>query len=112
MSRIRIAMNLLWCVPGVGGSEEYLVRQLLGLADIEHDYNVEVFAPRGFSQRQPRIAALYTVHEASNDCSRRVVRIWIEHTWLAKKDSWIFFSASRRRHPSAPWEQEDAVDNS
>jgi glycosyltransferase involved in cell wall biosynthesis len=85
MSRIRIAMNLLWCVPGVGGSEEYLVRQLLGLADIEHDYNVEVFAPRGFSQRQSGIADLYTVHEASNDCSRRVVRIWIEHTWLSKK---------------------------
>jgi hypothetical protein len=78
-------MNLLWCVPGVGGSEEYLVRQLLGLADIEHDYEIEVFAPHGFSQRQPKIASLYTVHEAPNDCSRRAVRIWLEHTWLAKK---------------------------
>ena len=85
MSRVRIAMNLLWCVPGVGGSEEYLVRQLLGLADIEHEYDVEVFAPLGFSQRQPKIASLYTVHEAPNDCSRRAVRIWLEHTWLAKK---------------------------
>jgi len=78
-------MNLLWCVPGVGGSEEYLVRQLLGLADIEHGYDIEVFAPLGFSQRQPKIASLYTVHEAPNDCSRRAVRIWLEHTWLAKK---------------------------
>jgi alpha-1,3-rhamnosyl/mannosyltransferase len=78
-------MNLLWCVPGVGGSEEYLVRQLLGLAEIEHEYDVEVFAPLGFSQRQPRIASLYKVHEAPNDCSRRAVRIWLEHTWLAKK---------------------------
>ena len=78
-------MNLLWCVPGVGGSEEYLVRQLLGLADIEHEYDVEVFAPLGFSQRQPKIASLYMVHEAPNDCSRRAVRIWLEHTWLAKK---------------------------
>lgn len=85
MSHVRIAMNLLWCVPGVGGSEEYLVRQLLGLADIEHDYDIEVFAPLGFSQRQPKIASLYTVHEAPNDCSRRAVRIWLEHTWLAKK---------------------------
>ena len=85
MSRTRIAMNLLWCVPGVGGSEEYLVRQLLGLAEIEHDYHVEVFAPLGFSLRQPKIAELYTVHEAPNDCSRRAVRIWLEHTWLAKK---------------------------
>ncbi len=30
---VDVAVNLLWCVPGrVGGSEEYLVRQLLGLA--------------------------------------------------------------------------------
>ena len=85
MSRHRVAMNLLWCVPGVGGSEEYLVRQLLGLAEIEHDYDIEVFAPLGFSQRQPRVASLYKVHEATNDCSRRAVRIWLEHTWLAKK---------------------------
>lgn len=85
MSGIRIAMNLLWCVPGVGGSEEYLVRQLLGLADSEHEYDIEVFAPLGFSQRQPKIASLFTVHEAPNDCSRRAVRIWLEHTWLAKK---------------------------
>jgi len=85
VSRVRIAMNLLWCVPGVGGSEEYLVRQLLGLADIDHDYDIEVFAPLGFSQRQPKIASLYTVHEAPNDCSRRAVRIWLEHTWLAMK---------------------------
>ena len=85
MSRTRVAMNLLWCVPGVGGSEEYLVRQLLGLAEIEHPYEIEVFAPQGFSQRQPKISSLYSVHEASNDCSRRAVRIWLEHTWLAKK---------------------------
>jgi alpha-1,3-rhamnosyl/mannosyltransferase len=85
VSRVRIAMNLLWCVPGIGGSEEYLVRQLLGLSEIDHDYDIEIFAPLGFSQRQPKIASLFTVHEASNDCSRRAVRIWLEHTWLAKK---------------------------
>ena len=34
MVEAAIAVNLLWCVPGdVGGSEEYLVRQLLGLAE-------------------------------------------------------------------------------
>ena len=49
----RVAMNLLWCVPGVGGSEEYLIRQLVGLSSIAHDYEVEVFAPRGFSLRHP-----------------------------------------------------------
>lgn len=81
----RIAMNLLWCVPGVGGSEEYLVRQLLGLAETSHEFDVDVFAPRGFSQRQPRIANLYRVHEAPSACERRSVRIALEHSWLAIK---------------------------
>ena len=47
----RVAMNLLWCVPGVGGSEEYLVRQLMGLSEITCDFVVDVFAPRGFEPR-------------------------------------------------------------
>lgn len=81
----RVAMNLLWCVPGVGGSEEYLVRQLTGLTEIDHDYEVEVFAPAGFADRQPAIAAAYTVHEAPSDCSRRAVRVALEHTWLASR---------------------------
>lgn len=79
----RIAMNLLWCVPGVGGSEEYLVRQLLGLSEIQHDYRVTVFAPKGFSERQSRIAELFEVLEAPSSCRKRSVRIILEHTWLA-----------------------------
>lgn len=81
----RIAMNLLWCVPGVGGSEEYLVRQLLGLSEIQHDCQVEVFAPKGFSQRQPRIAERFIVHEAPSRCEKRSVRILLEHSWLAQR---------------------------
>lgn len=76
-------MNLLWCVPGVGGSEEYLVRQLLGLSEIEHDFIVEVFAPKGFSERHPEIALMYRIHEAPSRCQRREIRIALEHTWLA-----------------------------
>ena len=79
----RIAMNLLWCVPGVGGSEEYLVRQLVGLSEIDSDYQVDVFAPRGFSVRQPGIAEKFTVIEAPSECVRREQRIVLEHTWLA-----------------------------
>ncbi|MEY4146957.1 MAG: hypothetical protein RL278_513, partial [Actinomycetota bacterium] len=45
-----IAVNMLWCVPGaVGGSEEYFVRQLRGLAEIKAPFNVTVYAPKGFS---------------------------------------------------------------
>ena len=85
MSTHRVAVNLLWCVPGVGGSEEYLVRQLLGLAAISHDYEVHVFAPRGFAERHPLVAASCTVHEAPSSCARRSKRIMLEHTWLAWK---------------------------
>lgn len=85
MTRYKVAMNLLWCVPGVGGSEEYLMRQLFGLTEIAHDFSLEVFAPKGFSQRQPLIAEMYKVHEAPNDCSRRETRILLEHSWLASR---------------------------
>ena len=78
-------MNLLWCVPGVGGSEEYLVRQLAGLREIPHAYEIEVFAPRGFASRHAGISSTYVVHEAPSDCLRRSVRIALEHSWLASR---------------------------
>ncbi len=78
-----LAVNLLWSVPGVGGSEEYLVRQLAGLAETSGDWSVEVFAPRGFSRRHPGLAARFPVHEAPSDCTNRPVRVLLEHTWLA-----------------------------
>ena len=84
-ARPSVAMNLLWCVPGVGGSEEYLVRQLAGLSRIDHSFIVDVFAPRGFSRRQPRIADLFRVHEAPSHCARRPERVLLEHSWLARR---------------------------
>lgn len=78
-------MNLLWSVPGVGGSEEYLVRQLAGLSVIDHRFDVEVFAPRGFSERRPEIADRFVVHEAPDACTSRPRRVWLEHTWLARR---------------------------
>ena len=87
----RIAMNLLWCVPGVGGSEEYLVRQLLGLAEIAEgdrdaratDFVVDVFAPRGFARRRPDVAERFRIVEAPSSCERRPERVALEYTWLA-----------------------------
>ena len=45
----RVAVNMLWCVPGqVGGSEQYLVRQLLGLQQAApSEFAVNVYAPLG-----------------------------------------------------------------
>lgn len=82
---LRVAMNLLWCRPGVGGSEEYLTRQLAGLAATGHPVDVEVFAPHGFSARLPKVAAAFRVHEAPSDCTRRPERVALEHTWLASR---------------------------
>jgi alpha-1,3-rhamnosyl/mannosyltransferase len=82
--RRTVAVNMLWCRPGkVGGSEEYLVRQLLGLAEANADVDVSVYAPRGFSRAHPELAAVWRVVEAPSDCSRRPLRIAVESTWLA-----------------------------
>lgn len=76
-----IAVNLTWCLPGgVGGSEEYLCRQLLGLPDGQ--FAVEVFAPRGFGQAHPEIANRHNVIELRHDSSSRLRRMWSESTWL------------------------------
>ena len=42
----------MWCVPGaVGGSEDYLVRQLLGIPS--NDFDITVCAPQGFTAAHP-----------------------------------------------------------
>jgi glycosyltransferase involved in cell wall biosynthesis len=80
-----VAMNLLWCVPGVGGSEQYLIRQLLGLSIVKHDFSVVVFAPSGFATSHPEIAKHFEIVEAPSDCLSRPQRVWLEHTWLARQ---------------------------
>lgn len=79
----RVAVNMLWSVPGVGGSEEYLARQMLGLASIGADLDIEVFAPRGFTERRPDVARAVHVREVRTHNTSRVTRIAMEHSWLA-----------------------------
>lgn len=87
MSRsISVAVNMLWCVPGqVGGSEEYLLRQLSGLASFGSPYDITVYAPRGFRSAHPDLASIHRVVEAPSTCHRRAVRIALEHTWLRRQ---------------------------
>lgn len=76
---------MTWCVPGrVGGSEEYLVRQLLGLTAHRSEFETHVFAPRGFAVAHPELAAACTIHEAPTTGNRRAVRVVTENTWLAR----------------------------
>lgn len=77
---------MLWCVPGnVGGSEEYFVRQLLGLAEIDAPFDVSVYVPRGFITAHPEVAAVTNVVEAPSSCRNRELRVWLENTWLASR---------------------------
>ena len=86
MSKPSVAINMLWCVPGqVGGSEEYFVRQLLGLHEINAPFDVTVFAPRGFSVAHPDVGKSVQIVEVGNSCTNRELRVSLENTWLASK---------------------------
>lgn len=76
-------VNMLWCVPGgVGGSEEYLVRQLVGLVAADDRWRPTVAMARGLVAAHPEVAAVLPCREPSFDSSSRVRRIIGEATWL------------------------------
>ena len=79
-----LAVNVLWCRPGaVGGSEEYLTRQLVGL--VAHGMTTRVFAPKGFASAHPEIAERHEIVESRHDSSSRGRRIVSESTWLYRR---------------------------
>jgi alpha-1,3-rhamnosyl/mannosyltransferase len=81
---MRVAVNMTWCVPGaVGGSEEYLVRQILGLDTTEIEPTL--FVPRGFSDAHPELRDRCVMVEADNDGTSRVRRILDESSWLFRR---------------------------
>jgi alpha-1,3-rhamnosyl/mannosyltransferase len=80
----RIAVNLLWCVPGeVGGSEEYLARQVLGLGQIAPDFQPTLYCPEGYVTAHPEMRRRFDVRASRHDGRHRARRIVTEHTWLA-----------------------------
>ena len=75
---MRVGVNLLWCVPGdVGGSEEYLVRQLLGLADAAPDLAAitTLFVLPAFPAAHPDLTSRYTMTVAPFDGASRRRRV-------------------------------------
>ena len=80
----RVLVNMLWCVPGgVGGSEEYLVRQVLGLAEQPGPrWQVTVAAARGLTGAHPEMAAVAHMVEPAFESHGRARRIVGEATWL------------------------------
>ena len=82
---MRIGVNMLWCRTGrVGGSEEYLVRQLTGLAECApHEVEVTVFAQPSFLAAHPGLAS-GAVRASREWGDARAARVWGEHAWLAR----------------------------
>jgi alpha-1,3-rhamnosyl/mannosyltransferase len=80
---LRAGVNLLWCLPGgVGGSEEYLVRQLHGLHDVAPEVDATLFVVPGFAAAHPDLAARHELVISSLDTRRRSRRVMSEVTWL------------------------------
>lgn len=78
----RVGVNLTWIAPGrVGGSEEYLTRQLLGLPDDTAD--VEIYCSPSFVLAHPELFERFAAVPTPVDRDNRALRIVLEHTWLA-----------------------------
>ena len=85
---VDVAVNLLWCTPGeVGGSEEYLVRQLTGLAELDSDVAPTLCCTPAFAGAHRDLATLFPMRSPRRLGGRRSGRIVAEHTWLARKSS-------------------------
>lgn len=82
----KVLVNLLWCVPGhVGGSEEYLVRQLLGLAEQpDQRWALTAAVAHGLCAAHPELADVAEFVEPNFDSRSRVRRILGEATWLRR----------------------------
>ncbi|MGB1724365.1 MAG: hypothetical protein ACPHJ1_08905, partial [Ilumatobacteraceae bacterium] len=80
---IHAAVNLLWCAHGrVGGSEEYLVRQLDGLADVAPEISCDLHLGKPLAEAHPSLRR-HRLRTTGLDVDRRAIRIPVEHTALA-----------------------------
>lgn len=85
-SGVRVAVNLLWCVPGqVGGSEQYLVRQLIGLASQPPAFVPTLYCLPELVDAHPELAELYRMVSAGITGDQRPRRVLAEHTWLRRQ---------------------------
>ena len=70
---MRVAVNLTWLAPGrVGGSEEYLTRQLLGVDPALVD--AELFCDPMFADQHPELADRFAVTMMPPWSNRRATR--------------------------------------
>lgn len=83
-----IGVNLLWCLPGdVGGSEQYLVRQLAGAMQVDPSVDLTLFTTRAFQERHGELLAGARFVRSPVDGHRRSTRVVAESTWLRRRTS-------------------------
>jgi len=86
LSPVDVAVNLLWCVPGdVGGSEQYLVRQLIGLASQPAEFVPTLYCLPAFVDAHPELAELFSLVVAGISGDERPRRVLAEYTWLRRR---------------------------
>lgn len=86
VGHLRVAVNLMWCIPGdVGGTEQHAVRQLVGLREVRPDVELTLIASAAFlDAHAARFPGAPTVvaPDRGRSRGRRVVD---EHTWLRSR---------------------------
>jgi glycosyltransferase involved in cell wall biosynthesis len=84
---VRVGVNLLWLVPGeVGGSEEYTVRLLGALADLDPaDLDVTLYVNGRFGTAHAALAERFRTVVAPVAGTSRPRRVVAESTWLAAR---------------------------
>lgn len=82
---LRVGVNLMWCVPGkVGGSEQYLVRQLLGLRECNANVALTMYGSAAFEAAHDDLSESGTFVVAPIDGRQRWRRVLSESRWLRK----------------------------
>jgi alpha-1,3-rhamnosyl/mannosyltransferase len=80
----KVAINLLWMVPGVvGGSETYTTRLLRGLSERDAGLDYILFALPQFADAHPEIASSFRVEYAPLTGQMKSFRVAGENSWLA-----------------------------
>jgi alpha-1,3-rhamnosyl/mannosyltransferase len=82
----RVAVNLLWCLPGeVGGTEQHVVRQLVGLRMVRPEFELTLFAGQRFLDAHVHRFPGLSMVAAPDSGTRRGSRVWHEHRWLRSR---------------------------
>lgn len=82
---MKVGINLLWLVPGgVGGSEEYITRQIGALVESAQD-RITLFVLPAFASAHPNLAATCELVVAPVSGHRRELRVAAELLWLNRQ---------------------------